>query len=78
MDFDVQGVYRFPQHNTIICKWCHCSIVAKNWTNNLSQPFEELQSSNLESKLNYPKYITGTYFGVMVAILDFCDVGVGP
>ena len=32
----------------------------------------------MESKLNYPKYITGTYFGVMVAILDFCDVGVGP
>ena len=40
--------------------------------------FQELLSWNLESKLITPKYITGTYFGAMVAILNFCDLGAGP
>ena len=31
----------------------------------------------MESKLITPKYITGTYFGGIVAILNFCDLGVG-
>ena len=44
----------------------------------MSQPFEELQSSNLETELITPKYIMGTYFGAMAAILDFCDLGAGP
>ena len=38
----------------------------------ISELFEELLSWNLESKLITPKYITGTYFGAIVAILDFC------
>ena len=36
--------------------------VAKNGTQKLSQPFEELQGSNLEFKLITPKPITGTFF----------------
>ena len=53
---------------------------AKNRTkvSSISQPFEELQSSNLESELITHKYDTGTYFGVMVAISEFCDLGLGP
>ena len=43
----------------------------------ISEPFEELLSWNLESKLITPKYITGTYFSAMVAILNFCDYGAG-
>ena len=38
------------------------SLVAKNLTKKLSQPFEELQVSNLEFKLITPKPIIGTYF----------------
>ena len=44
----------------------------------ISQSFEELQSRNLEYKLITPKYFTSTYFGDMVAILDFYDLGVDP
>ena len=58
------------------------SLVAKNGTKKLSQPFEELQGSNSEFKLITPKPITGTYFDTnlsrfglagfpMAAILDF-------
>ena len=36
------------------------SLVAKNWTKKLSQPFEELQGSNSEFKLIILKHITGT------------------
>ena len=38
------------------------SLVAKNITKKLSQPFEELQGPNLEIKLIIPKPIIGTYF----------------
>ena len=38
------------------------SLVAKNWTKKLSQPFEELQGSNSEFKLITPKPIIRTYF----------------
>ena len=38
------------------------SLVAKNGTKNLYQPFEELQGSILEFKLITTKPITGTYF----------------
>ena len=38
------------------------SLVAKNLNKKSSQPFEELQGSNLEFKLITPKSITGTYF----------------
>ena len=37
----------------------------------LSQLFKELQSWNSEFKLITPKSITGTYFLIMAAILDF-------
>ena len=58
------------------------SLVAKNGTKKLSQPFEELQGSNSEFKLITPKPITGTYFDTnlsrfglaglpMAAILNF-------
>ena len=57
------------------------SLVAKNRTKKLSQPFEEQQGSNLEFKLITPKSITGTYFETthrfslaglpMAVILDF-------
>ena len=36
------------------------SIVAKNWTKNISQPFKELHGSDSEFKLITPKSITGT------------------
>ena len=38
----------------------------------ISELFEELLSWNLESKLITPKYITGTYFGAIMAIFNFC------
>ena len=38
------------------------SLVAKNGTEKLSQPFEELQGLNSEFKLITPKPITGIYF----------------
>ena len=58
------------------------SIVAKNQTKNLSQPFKELQDLNLTLKQITPKSTSGTYceinlssFGVadwpMAAIFDF-------
>ena len=37
----------------------------------ISQPFEELDSWNLESNQVASKYITGTHFGAIVAFLDF-------
>ena len=37
----------------------------------ISELFEDLLSWNLESKLITPKYITGTYFGAIVAIFNF-------
>ena len=40
------------------------SIVAKNWTNNLSQPFKELQGSNSEFKLITSKSITQKILGL--------------
>merc|ERR1712239_94255 len=46
----------------------------------ISELFEDLLSSNLESKLITPKYITGTYFGAIVAIFNsiftVCFLGV--
>ena len=44
----------------------------------VSESFEELLSLNSESKMITPKYFTGTYFGAMVAILIFCDLGASP
>ena len=43
----------------------------------ISEQFEELLSRNLEFELITPEYITGTYFGAIVAILNFCDLGAG-
>ena len=40
------------------------SLVAKNVTKKLNQPFEELQGSNSEFRLITPKPITGTYFEI--------------
>ena len=37
----------------------------------ISELFEDLLSWNFESKLITPKNITGTYFGVIMAIFDF-------
>ena len=37
----------------------------------ISELFEDLLSLNLESKLITPKYITGTYFGAIMAIFNF-------
>ena len=55
-----------------ISKWLYrsfasgatASIVAKNWTNNLSQPFKELQGSNSEFKLITSKSITQKILGI--------------
>ena len=45
----------------------------------ISELFEELLSWNSESKLIIPKYITGTYFGDIVAILDLgADLNPAP
>ena len=44
----------------------------------ISEFFEDLLSWNSESKLITPKFITGTYFGAIVAILNFCDLGADP
>ena len=40
--------------------------------------FEELLSWNSKSKLIILKYITGIYFGAIVAISNFCDSRIGP
>ena len=40
------------------------SIVAKNWTKNISQPFKELHGSDSEFKLITPKSIIGTISGL--------------
>ena len=45
-------------------------LVDKNGTKELFQLFEEVQSWKLELKLITPIFITGCYFGAMVAILD--------
>ena len=37
----------------------------------ISELFKDLLSLNLESKLIFPIYITGSYFGVIVAIFNF-------
>ena len=37
----------------------------------ISELFEEILSLNSESKLIIPKYVTGTYFGAIVAIFNF-------
>ena len=44
----------------------------------ISELFEELLSSNSESKLITPTYITSTYFGAIVAIFTFCELRAGP
>ena len=36
-----------------------------------SQPFEDLESWNIEYEQITPKYITDTYFGEMTTILEF-------
>ena len=36
-----------------------------------SGPFQGLQGSIVEFKLNTPKFITGSYFGIVAEILDF-------
>ena len=37
----------------------------------ISESFEDLLSGNLESMPITPKYITGTYYGAIVAIFNF-------
>ena len=72
--------YWSAQHDRIFESGTTAFLVAKIGTKDLSisESFEELLSWNLESKLMTPKYITGTYFGAIVAILNFCYLGAGP
>ena len=57
-----------------ITVFTHCESATYTFVQALlswsAESFEELLSWNLESKLITPKYITGTYFGDIVAILD--------
>ena len=66
--------YLSAQHDWIFENGGTAFLVAKFDQKDLSvsEPFEELLSWNLESKLITPKYITGTYFGAIVAIYNFC------
>ena len=67
-------LYLWAQHDWIFENGGTAFLVAKFDQKDLSvsEPFEELLSWNLESKLITPKYITGTYFGAIVAIYNFC------
>ena len=67
-------LYLSAQHDWIFENGATAFLVAKFDLKDLSvsEPFEELLSWNLESKLITPKYITGTYFGAIVAIFNFC------
>ena len=53
------------------------SIVAKNWTNNLSQPFKELQGSNSEFKLITTKSFTGTHFDTKLSSFGLEGLPIG-
>ena len=66
--------YWSAQYDWIFENGATAFLVAKIWTKiiSISELFEELLSLNLESKLITPKYITGTYFGAIVAIFNFC------
>jgi len=74
--------YWSAQHDWIFENGASAFLVAKIELKDLSisQSFEELLSWNLESKLITPKYITGTYFGAIVAIFNsiftVCFLGV--
>ena len=72
--------YWSAQNDRIFESGTTAFLVAKIGTKDLSisESFEELPSWNLESKLITPKYITRTYFGAIVAILNFCYLGAGP
>ena len=54
--------YRSPHMIWSQASGATSSLVAKKWTKNISQPFEELQGSNSEFKLSNPKPNIGTYF----------------
>jgi len=54
--------YRSPHMIGSLASSATSSLVAKKWTKNISQPFEELQGSNSEFKLITPKPNIGTYF----------------
>ena len=64
--------YLSAQHDCIFENCATAFLVAKIDLKDLSvsESFEELLSWNLESKLITPKYITGTYFGAIVAIFN--------
>ena len=53
------------------------SLVAKNGTKKLSQPFEELQGSNSEFKLITPKPITRTYFDNNLSRFGLAGMNIG-
>ena len=64
--------YLSVQHDKIIENGAIAFLVAKigpKWILHI-WVFEDLLSWNLESKLITPKYITGTYFGAIVAIFN--------
>ena len=65
--------YLSAQHDWIFENSGTAFLVAKFDLKDLSisESFEELLSWNSKSKLITPKYITGTYFGVIVAIFNF-------
>jgi len=66
--------YLSTQHDWIFENVATAFLVAKFWPKNLSvsKSFEGLLSWNSESKLITPKYITGNYFGAIVAIFIIC------
>ena len=72
--------YWSAQHDRIFESGATAFLVAKIWTINssISESFEELLSWNSKLKLITHKCISGTYFGAIVAILNFCYLGEGP
>ena len=77
MDINVWGVHRtiliIPQ-DWIFDNGATAFLVAKIGTKRFINIWVVCRATDLKFGIyaDYPKYITGTYFGAIVAILDFC------
>ena len=70
-------LYWSAQHDRIFKSGTTAFLVAKNGAKIFIHIWVEL-FWNSESNLIILKSITGTYFGAIVAMLNFCDLGAAP
>ena len=73
-------LYWSAQHDRIYESGTTTLLVAKIWTKIFIHIWVFWRATKLksESMLITPKYITGTYFGAIVAVFNFCDLGAAP